>query len=166
MAKDVVDAACKILGMKKACVTEKKPLAGGLPMGYDDYLKEAVPEMSARHKINAETVRHLIQFYGSRAERVLELVDMDPPMGEAISPESRDIYAQVVYSTMEEGARTLSDIVLRRMYLGMTGTRGRKQAEKIAEVAGRELKWSGEEKQQHLENYHKDLSKDNDCLKQ
>lgn len=166
MAKDVVDVACKKLGMKNACVTEKKQLAGGLPMGYDDYLKEAVPEMSAHHKINAETVRHLIQFYGSRAERVLELVDMDPSMGEAISPESRDIYAQVVYSTMEEGARTLSDIVLRRMYLGMTGTRGRKQAEKIAEVAGKELKWSREEKQQHLENYHKDLCKDNDCLKQ
>ena len=134
-------------------------------MGYDDYLKEAVPEMSAHHKINAETVRHLIQFYGSRAERVLELVDMDPSMGETISPESRDIYAQVVYSTMVEGAKTLSDIVLRRMYLGMTGMRGRKQAEKIAEVAGKELKWSGEEKQRHLENYHKDLFKDNDCLK-
>src|SRR5512143_1569245 len=165
MAEDVVDVACKKLGMKNACVTEKKQLAGGLPMGYDDYLKEAVPEMSAHHKINAETVRHLIQFYGSRAERVLELVDMDPSMGEAISPESRDIYAQVVYSTMEEGARTLSDIVLRRMYLGMTGTRGRKQAEKIAEVAGKELNWSREEKQHHLENYHKDLFKDNDCLK-
>ena len=165
MAKDVVDVACKRLGMKNACVTEKKPLAGGLPMGYDDYLKEAVPEMSARHKVTAETVRHLIQFYGSRAERVLELVDMDPSMGEAISAESRDIYAQVVYSTREEGARTLSDIVLRRMHLGMTGTRGRKQAEKIAEVAGKDLKWSGEEKKRHLENYYKDLYKDNDCLK-
>jgi glycerol-3-phosphate dehydrogenase len=165
MAKDVVDVACKTLGMKSACVTEKKPLAGGLPAEYDDYLKEAVPEMSARHKVNAETAHHLIQFYGSRAERVLELVDMDPSMGEAISPESRDIYAQVVYSTMEEGARTLSDIILRRMHLGMTGTRGRKQAEKIAEVAGKELKWSGEEKQQHLKNYHEELFKDNDCLK-
>jgi glycerol-3-phosphate dehydrogenase len=165
MAKDVVNVACKTLGMKNICVTDKKPLAGGLPLEYDDYLKEAVPEMSARHKVNAETVRHLIQFYGSRAERVLKLVDMDPSMGEAISPESRDIYAQIVYSTMEEGARTLSDIVLRRMHLGMTGTRGRIQAEKIAEVAGRELKWSGEEKKQHIEDYHKDLCKDNDCLK-
>ncbi|HTP05763.1 MAG TPA: glycerol-3-phosphate dehydrogenase/oxidase [Nitrospirota bacterium] len=165
MAKDVVDVACKRLAMKIACVTEKKPLAGGLPLEYDDYLKEAVPEMSARHKVNAETVRHLIQFYGSRAERVLDLVDMDPSLGEAISAESRDIYAQVIYSTLEEGARTLSDIVLRRMPLGMSGTRGSKQAEKIAEVAGKELKWSGEEKKQHLENYHKDLYKDNDCLK-
>jgi glycerol-3-phosphate dehydrogenase len=165
MAKDVVDVACRTLGMKKACVTEKKPLAGGLPLGYDDYLKEAVPEMSARHNIKAETVRHLIQFYGSRAERVLELVDMDPSAGEAISPESLDIYAQVVYSTTHEGARTLSDIILRRMHLGMTGTRGRKEAEKIAEIAAKELKWSGEEKQQHLENFYTDLYKDNDCLK-
>jgi glycerol-3-phosphate dehydrogenase len=134
-------------------------------MGYDDYLKEAVPEMSARHKVNAETVRHLIQFYGSRAERVLDLVDMDPALGEAVSPESRDIYAQVVYSVVEEGARTLSDIILRRMHLGMTGTRGKKQAEKIAEIAGKELKWSQEDKRHHVEDFKKELLKDSTCLK-
>jgi glycerol-3-phosphate dehydrogenase len=165
MAKDVMDAACKTLGVKSACITDKKPLAGGLPMGYDDYLKEAVPEMSARHKVNAETVRHLIQFYGSRAERVLDLVDMDPALGEAVSPESRDIYAQVVYSVVEEGARTLSDIILRRMHLGMTGTRGKKQAEKIAEIAGKELKWSQEDKRHHVEDFKKELLKDSTCLK-
>ncbi len=164
MAKNVVDTACKKLGVKSVCITDKKPLAGGLPMEYTDYLKEAVPEMSARHKVNAETVRHLIQFYGSRAERVLDLVDMDPTLGEAISPESRDIYAQVVFSAMEEGARTLSDIILRRIHLGMTGTRGKKQAERIVEIAGEELKWSPEEKRQHVEEFKKELLKDCACL--
>jgi glycerol-3-phosphate dehydrogenase len=165
MAKDVVDAACRTLGVKSACVTDKEPLAGGLPMGYDDYLKQAVPEMSAQHRINAETVSHLIQFYGSRAERVLDLVDMDPALGAAVSPESRDIFAQVVYSVMEEGARTLSDIILRRMHLGMTGTRGQKQAEQVAAIVAQELKWSEEEARHHLENFHNELRKDNECLK-
>jgi glycerol-3-phosphate dehydrogenase len=165
MAKDVMDAACETLGKRSICITDKKPLAGGLPMAYDDYLKEAVPELSARHKVNAETVSHLIQLYGSRAERVLDLVVMDPALGEAISPESRDIYAQVVYSVMEEGAKTLSDIILRRMPLGMTGTRGTKQAEKIAEIAGKELKWSREEELHYVDDYKKELLKDNACLK-
>jgi glycerol-3-phosphate dehydrogenase len=125
MAKDVVDVACKTLGMKNACVTEKKPLAGGLPMGYDDYLKEAVPEMSARHKVNAETVRHLIQFYGSRAERVLELVDMDPSMGEAISPEP----GHLCPGCLQHHGRGREDALGHRPPQdGMTGTRGRKQA--------------------------------------
>jgi glycerol-3-phosphate dehydrogenase len=164
MAEDVMDAACETLGVKSGCITDKKPLAGGLPAGYDDYLKAAVSEMSARDKINADTVRHLIQLYGSRAERVLDLVAMDPALGEAISPESRDIYAQVVYSAVEEGAKTLSDIILRRMHLGMTGTRGKEQALKIAEIAGRELKWSREEVRHYVDDFKKELLKDNACL--
>ncbi|HXY55147.1 MAG TPA: glycerol-3-phosphate dehydrogenase/oxidase [Nitrospirota bacterium] len=165
MAKDVMDAACGTLGVKSVCITDKKPLAGGLPTGYDDYLKAAVPEMSARHKLSVETVRHLIQLYGSRAQRVLDLVAMDPDLGEAISPESRDIYAQVLYSVLEEGAKTLSDIILRRLHLGMTGTRGQKQAEKIAEIAGKELGWCREEVRHYVDDFKKELIKDNACLK-
>ncbi|HSQ78385.1 MAG TPA: glycerol-3-phosphate dehydrogenase/oxidase [Nitrospirota bacterium] len=165
MAKDAVDAACKMLGVKKPCVTDQQPFPGGLHREYDDYLKEALPELTSRHKIGEETVRHLVRFYGSRAERVLELVETDLVLGDTISPESRDIYAQVAYSIMEEGARTLSDIVLRRMHLGMTGSRGKDQAERIASLAAQELKWSEEEKSCQIENFRNDLGKDNECLK-
>ena len=165
MAKDVMDAACETLGVKSVCITDKNPLAGGLPTGYDDYLKAAVPDMAARHKLGAETVRHLIQLYGSRAQRVLDLVAMDPSLGEAISPESQDIYAQVLYSATEEGAKTLSDIILRRMHLGMTGTRGQMQAERVAEIAGNELKWSREEVRHNVDDFKKELLKDKAFLK-
>ena len=165
MARDAVDAACKMLGKKAPCVTDQQPFPGGLPGEYDDYLKEALPDMAARHKIGEETVRHLVRFYGSGTERVLDLAKMDRALGEAISPESRDIYAQVAYSIMEEGARTLSDIILRRMHLGMTGSRGKDHAERIASLAAQELKWSGEEKSRQIENFRKDLGKDNECLK-
>jgi glycerol-3-phosphate dehydrogenase len=164
MAKDVVDTACKALGVRTTCVTDKKPFPGGLHMEYNDYLKEAMPDMAARHEVSGETVRHLVQFYGAGAGRVLDLVDRDPALGEAISPESRDIYAQVVHSVMEEGARTLSDIILRRMHLGMTGSRGKDQAEKIASIAARELKWNEEEREHYLAEFKKELMKDNQCL--
>lgn len=165
MAKDAVDAACKTLGRKALCVTDRRPFPGGLPGGYDDYLKEAVPELASRHGIGEETVRHLVRFYGSRAGRVLELAETDRLMGDAVSPESRDLFAQVVYSVREEGARTLSDIVLRRMHLGMTGSRGRGQADRIASLVAQELGWSGEEKSRQVENFHKDLGKENECLR-
>jgi glycerol-3-phosphate dehydrogenase len=129
-------------------------------MDYEDYLREEVPELSARHKVSPELVRHLIGLYGSRADRVLELMEADPALGEPVSPESRDIFAQVAYSVMEEGARTLSDIILRRMHVGITGSRGLPQAQKIAEIAGRELKWSEDEKQQHLDEFKAALYKD------
>ncbi len=162
MAEDAVDAACRVLNVRVKCTTDKVPLPGG---GYDHYLNEVVPEMSSRHNIDIETVRHLLHLYGSRAERVLELAEMDTCLSEAISPESRDIYAQVMYSAMEEGARTLSDIILRRMSVGMTGSRGVKQAGMIAAIAAEELHWSAEEAQYNIEEFHKVLRKDTECLK-
>jgi glycerol-3-phosphate dehydrogenase len=96
---------------------------------------------------------------------VLELARADPALAETVSPESRDILAQVVYSAREEGARTLSDIILRRMHVGMTGARGLNQAQKIAGIAGRELKWSEDEERSHLEEFRTALDKDSACLK-
>jgi glycerol-3-phosphate dehydrogenase len=165
MARDAVDAACKVLGVAPACLTETKSFAGGLPVPFDQYLKEAVPEMAARHKINPKTITHLIRFYGSRTERLLELVDTDRALGDTISAESGDIYAQVVLSIVEEEARTLSDIVLRRMRTGMTATRGSRQIEKIAAIAARELKWSAEETKDQVNNFRREIARDVECLR-
>ena len=165
MAKDAVNAACAALGVKAACVSDQKPFPGGLPVEYDEYLKEALPDLSSRHGVSEETVRHLVRFYGSGAERVLAIADQDRALGQTISPESHDLYAQVAYSILEEGAQTLSDIILRRMHLGMTGSRGKDQAGKIASLAAQELKWSGDEMRHQVENFYKDLGKDNECLK-
>ncbi len=166
MAKDAVDAACSALGVKTRCLTDRHPLPGSLPTDYDVYQNEAVPELSARHGVRPELVRHLISFYGSRAGRLLELAQTDPRLGETVSSDSKDIYAQVVYSVAEEGARTLSDIILRRMHVGMTGSRGVRQAETIAGVAGRELKWNDDEKQHQIEEFKRNLSRDTECLDQ
>ena len=164
MAKDVVDAACSALGIRTRCSTDKTSLPGGLSMDYEQYLLEAMPEMASRHKVAPELVRHLIGCYGARAERVLGLAAGDPVLGGPISSESSDIYAQVLYSVMEEGARTLSDIVLRRMHLGITASRGRTQAEQIARIAGRELKWSDDERRHQMDEFTKALNKDTACL--
>ncbi len=160
MAKDTVDVVCRTLGMRAYCSTDRKPFPGGLPVGYDEYLKEAVPELSSRYKVDAGTVRHLIGFYGSRTDKIFQLAKDDPSLGQAISPESRDVYAQVVLSIREEGAKTVSDIVLRRMHLGITASRGLPQTEKITEIAGKELGWTDEEKRHRIEEFRNDLQKD------
>jgi glycerol-3-phosphate dehydrogenase len=163
MAKDAVNAACRVMGNRTQCVTDKKPLPGGLPVEYAEYLREAVPELAARHKVAPELARHLIGFYGSRAEKVLMLASSEH-LGREISTESRDIEAQVLYSVLEEGARTLTDVVLRRMHLGTTASRGRNQVDKLAEIAGRGLAWSGDEKLHHINEFNKALRKETACL--
>jgi glycerol-3-phosphate dehydrogenase len=165
MARDVVDSACNVLKVRRPCATDQKPFPGGLPAGYEEYLKQAVPEMAARFKVKAETISHLVRFYGSRVEKVLELVKDDPRLGEPISSESLDIQAQVVYGISEEGAKTLSDIVLRRMHLGTTGSRGKDGIETIARLASKQCKWSDEETQFQVKCFLQDLGKETDCLR-
>ena len=166
MARDTVDAVCKVLGLRAApCVTDKQPLPGGLPAPYEEYLKDAVPEFASQYGISSETARHLVSFYGSRAEEVLKLAKEDASLRQRISPDSLDICAQIVLSAREEGAKTISDIVLRRMHLGITAGRGAAQAEKIAAIAGGEFGWSKDEALHRVEEFRADLAKDNYCLK-
>jgi len=160
MAEDVVDAACRKLGRKISCTTATATLAGSLPAGFDEYLREAVPQMAGRFHAGEDLVRHLVHYYGSRTEQVLQLAQEDPQLGTTISPLSRDIYAQVLYSVREEGARTLCDILLRRMHLGITADRGSRQIEQIAKVAAGELHWSAGELQKRIEEFREELAKE------
>jgi glycerol-3-phosphate dehydrogenase len=160
MARDVVDAACRKISVTAPCTTDRKPLPGALPAEAGEYDREAIPALAERFAVAVETVRHLVGIYGSRTERVLGMVRDDRRLGAVISPECGDIYAQVAYGIREEGARTLCDIVLRRMELGITPSRGEEEIEKIAAVAAGELGWSPEEERQQVEEFREELMKD------
>ena len=160
MAKDTVDAACRVLGVRLRCVTDTAPFPGALPAGFEEYLKHAVRDMSAQYKMHVGTVRHLILLYGARAEKVLELAGDDLSLKKRISPQSDDIYAQVSYSVREEGAKTVSDILLRRMQLGITASRGLRHAGAIARIAGRELGWDADEAKHQTEEFKIHIRKD------
>jgi glycerol-3-phosphate dehydrogenase len=164
MAKDVVDAACVVLGSRRACTTDKEPFPGGLPSGLEEYLREAVPLLAGRYAVDSETVRHLVNFYGSRSEQVLDLVRQDRALGSAVSPDSIDISAQIVYSIRHEAGRSLSDIVLRRMHLGMTSRRGLDSIESVASIAAKELGWNKDETQQQVADFRKEIGRDVECL--
>lgn len=160
MAKDAVSAACKTLGMRTPCVTDRQALPGGIQGDYAAYLDETVPGLSSRYRLEEAAVKHLIGIYGSRAERVLEICREDPELARPVSPGSGDLYAQVAYGAAEEGARTLSDIVLRRMHLGITADRGGPFAEKLAKVAAAELGWSDEEAAGQARKFREELEKE------
>jgi len=164
MAKDVLDAACRALGTRSRCRTDATPLPGGLPADHKEYLEHAVPDLSSKYGVPQGTVKHLIGLYGARTERLLERVKDDAGAGETISAESGDIYAQVAYSVQEEGARTLEDIVLRRMHLGITSSRGLDRVERIAGMAGRELDWSKDEREHQIAAFKQALVKETECL--
>jgi glycerol-3-phosphate dehydrogenase len=71
-----------------------------------------------------------------------------------------DIYAQVLYGIREEGAKTISDILLRRMHTGITASRGEPQAAQIAGMMARELGWNAAEQDHWVKDFKEDLMKE------
>jgi glycerol-3-phosphate dehydrogenase len=164
MAKDTVDSVCRILGRRVRCETDTVAFPGGLPAGYDEYLSESVPMLSSRYKLQPDTVRHLIHCYGARAEKVLELSRDDVALLARISPESNDIFAQILYSLREEEARTITDVILRRIHIGITGSRGLPAAKRIAAMAGRHQGWTKDEMRQEVADFRTAVHKDTAVL--
>jgi glycerol-3-phosphate dehydrogenase len=59
--------------------------------------------------------------------------------------------AEVVFAIREEFAKTLTDVVFRRMMIGLDADQGRPLYTAIADIAAFELGWSAEEKSRQLD---------------
>lgn len=111
----------------------------------EPYLSQAArtrPELALAPEVRL----HLARLYGTDHERLLDLVALDPALGRRISDrgDRYDIAAQVVYAVTEESARTLADIVDRRLVLGTLGTVTDDELRTVAQVAAPLLGWDVE----------------------
>jgi glycerol-3-phosphate dehydrogenase len=106
---------------------------------YLDAATSARPGLPLDHDVRL----HLARLYGTEHERILDLVERDGSLARRISdrPGRLDIAAQVVFAVVEEGARTLSDIVDRRLVVGTLGGVTREEMERVAVAAGPVLGW-------------------------
>ena len=71
------------------------------------------------------------------------------------------IAAEVVFALRHEFAVNLTDIVHRRLMIGLSADQGQGMNEEIAELAARELNWNSGEKERQLA----DLEQYNERLK-
>ena len=96
---------------------------------------EGVVQSWMRFGVERAVVESLTMLYGTAANDVLALVATDRRLGERVSARDGvlDIAAQVVWGVEREGARTLADLIDRRLTIGSLG--GITEAE-IAVIAG------------------------------
>ncbi len=137
LAEQAVDKLSRPLGRKlPKCRTQALQLPGAFG------LDEAAKALDAAESITAEVSERLLRVYGGRAAEVLELAD-----GEQLSL----VEAETVFAIRIEMARTLTDVVHRRMMIGLDADQGRPLYERIAAAAAAELGWSDEEREAQLE---------------
>ncbi|MDJ0812948.1 MAG: glycerol-3-phosphate dehydrogenase [Woeseiaceae bacterium] len=137
LAEQAVDRLAKPLGRKlPACRTQSLKLPGAYG------LDEASAALAASDAITSAEARRLLRVYGGRAADVLALLDAERlPLVEA----------ETVFAIRQEFARTLTDIVHRRMMIGLDADQGRPLYGRIADAAALELGWSEDQKSAQLD---------------
>ena len=116
MAKDTLDQIYKEIFNKKvvACTTENQLLYGAKNYNFDDWEK-----LVTEYSVSSQTAQHLMKKYGSNADKVMALTQEDTSLKELLVEGHPFIKAEVVYSIRDEMAATASDILDRRLGLGL-----------------------------------------------
>jgi glycerol-3-phosphate dehydrogenase len=166
MAKEVVDRVVEWLHDRgdaalegrhiKPCRTKHRSLPGA--QGLEPHSARGVEHVAARlaHNaaVDARVAEHLSQTYGVRAESVLLRGLADPALLERMNADLPYLWAEVDHAVEVDLARTVEDVLMRRVPLGL---RGRDQGLDVAPaVAARMAKltaWPAGEAQRQVEEY-------------
>jgi glycerol-3-phosphate dehydrogenase len=108
----------------------------------DNYLPgyAAVPPTRPRG-IDDRLWRRLLRIYGARAPRIGELLLNEPGADRVLDERTGMVAAEVLYSVREEEAVHLSDVLARRVMVGLESDLGRGCETQVAGVMATELGW-------------------------
>ncbi|BCJ40893.1 FAD-dependent oxidoreductase [Actinoplanes ianthinogenes] len=152
MAKDAVDACAFNLNRPIAkCCTDRIPLVGaeGFPA-----LWNRRGLIAGESGLHVARVEHLLGRYGSLIKDLLQMIEEDPSLGRPLEGADDYLRAEVVYAAAAEGARHLVDVLTRRTRISIeTFDRGTASASEAAELMGRVLGWTKEQRDREVENY-------------
>jgi glycerol-3-phosphate dehydrogenase len=135
MGEDVIDQAIIVAGLhEKPSVTKRMPIHGyELEIEQDDHLK----------------------FYGIDRHRIRELIKDRPDLREKLHPALGFIKAEVVWAVREEMARTIEDVLARRVRaLFLDARASMEMAAEVAELMAAELGWNESKVAEELEKYY------------
>ena len=126
MGEDTVDKVALVAGLdERPCITKNMPIHG--------------------YSHNVKVLDHL-HVYGSDRAAILQLMDERPKLGEKLHANLDYIGAEVVWAVKQEMARTVEDVLARRLRALFLDARASiemapRVAEIMAEELGKEQKW-------------------------
>ncbi len=154
MAAEVVDQALLQLQVTTKSTTANRPLPGAQGLTESDAALDALVASLDGAGLPEGGARYLAGEYGARAPAVLARTKVDPSALERLDPELPSITAQVDEAVEHEFARTLDDVLSRRIPLVLRARdQGLGVAEKVAARMAARLGWSAERTAQELDRY-------------
>jgi glycerol-3-phosphate dehydrogenase len=164
MAKETVRAAIRWLKhhdyldgrtLKKPG-TKKRPLPGaqGLSSFNQQGVRAVADSLKSEFDLDGGSAEHLAWVYGTRAATVAELMRDSSELAERMESDLPYLWAEVVFAARHDLARTVDDVLARRIPLLLVGLeQGLDVAERVADVMAKELQWNDEDRERHLEHY-------------
>ncbi len=141
VAEKTVDLVLKKLGRSHVgCQTNRTPVHGGAIDCFEEFVAEQLREKPA--DMSPETIRHLIQTYGSEYREILRYCEEDQAWRQPVMPSSPVTRAEVLHGIREEMAQKLTDVIFRRTELGTAGYPGDACLKTCAEIMAAELGWN------------------------
>ncbi|MDQ1085359.1 MULTISPECIES: glycerol-3-phosphate dehydrogenase/oxidase [Microbacterium] len=144
LGEHATDAVMKRLGRTGRSRTRTVPLPGAAQTPRQ---ARAAIHRRAPFLASAEVDR-LVDVYGSRAERVIDLVGENRRGGDAV------LLAEVELAVREEQAVHLRDVLARRTMLGLDNDLGVPLLDGIADHMARLSGWDGQRRAAEIEQYH------------
>lgn len=154
MAAELVDACLPQLGVETKSQTKHRPLPGAVGLTESDAQLEAAAKALEGPGVDAVTARYLVEKYGARAGTVLARGKADPAALVRLDDEYPALMAQVDEAVDVEFARTVEDVMERRIPLILRARdQGLGIAEQVAQRMAQRLGWSAERTAQELARF-------------
>lgn len=154
-AEQTADAVMLELGHERKTTTLHLPIGGGA--GYPADPQDLVRRLAERYTVDKDRAAYLVDAYGTRADDVLSFCagcDHD----DGLVPSALMTNGEIRFLIRHEVVVRLSDIVLRRTGLAITGEISSDLIAAIAAVAADELGWDAARTQQETDAFIKELN--------
>lgn len=149
LAEEAVDLVLRATGKPfSKTLTRERRLPGAI--GPDVQATEATLLADG---VPQRTAARLTYLYGSRALDVWTLAKNDRRLGQLIDPAAGAIGAEIVFAVREEFARTLTDVMARRVLLAFESTHGRDAIPATAALMAEQLGWDAQRTEQEIAGY-------------
>jgi glycerol-3-phosphate dehydrogenase len=156
LAEDVTDEVLRVLGRPpRPCSTRVRPLPG---THADDWAGYRVRFLRTSPLTSAQSYR-LLDIYGARAQRVLDIAASSPEMAVTVDDTSGAIAAEIALAIQEEKATTLSDILLRRTLIGLGPDMGLPASEMCARIAAAIAGWDDARTREEITAYRTEIER-------
>jgi len=155
MAKDTIDAAEKMLGVKNICTTQHIILVGS-----QHYNHNTAIVLHKQTGCDHEIVKHLVSKYGDKSGQIAKIMLKDALLKERILPGMPYTWAELQYVIQEEMAYTVKDILCSRWGTQLADWQQTLSLiEPVGDYLAQKYDWTTADKQKHIEQYRQEILK-------